>query len=146
MAAREGSQEADGGGARSAPTPAKAQSAQPELLKAVRGLKKRQASRRQSGVGDDRVMKLAQKLQSLIHLAEGTGDRDEARRHVRMAENSAAAKAEGQGAAPGSNKESGKNKQVDIEALITEVVQSVNRELALRRERRQEDPDGGSWW
>jgi hypothetical protein len=40
-----------------------------------------------------------------------------------MAENSAAAKAEGQGAAPGSNKESGKNKQVDIESLITEVVQ-----------------------
>ena len=82
----------------------------------------------------------------MIHLAEGTGDRDEARRHVRMAENSAAARAEGQGAAPGSNKESGKNKQVDIESLITEVVQSVNRELALRRERRQEDPDGGSWW
>jgi hypothetical protein len=26
------------------------------------------------------------------------------------------------------------------------VVQSVNRELSLRRERRQEDPDGGSWW
>jgi hypothetical protein len=63
-----------------------------------------------------------------------------------MAENSAAAKAEGQGAAPGSNKESGKNKQVDIESLITEVVQSVNRELSLRRERRPEDPDGGSWW
>jgi hypothetical protein len=146
MAAREAGAESNAGGARSAPTPARTESAQPELLKAVRGLKKRQASRRQAGVGDDRVMKLARKLQSLIHLAEGTGDRDEARRHVRMAENSAAAKAEGQGAAPGSNKESGKNKQVDIESLITEVVQSVNRELSLRRERRQEDPDGGSWW
>lgn len=146
MAAQEASRDAESGRTRSAPTPRRTQSAEPELLKAVRGLKKRQASRNQSGVGDDRVMKLARKLQSLIHLAEGTGDRDEARRHVRMAENSAAARAEGQGAAPGSNKESGKNKQVDIESLITEVVQSVNRELALRRERRQEDPDGGSWW
>ncbi len=145
-AAQEASREAETGGARPASTPRKSTSAQPELLKAVRGLKKRQASRSQAGVGDDRVMKLARKLQSLIHLAEGTGDQNEARRHVRMAENSAAARAEGQGAVPGSNKESTKNKQVDIEALITEVVQSVNRELALRRERRQEDPDGGSWW
>ncbi len=141
--------EAAGGetaGARSAPTPQKPASAEPELLRAVRGLKRRRGASSSTGVGEDRVMKLARKLQSLIHLAEGTGDRNEARRHVRMAENSAAARAEGQGATPGGSTESGKRKQVDIEALVTEVVQSVNRELALRRERRQEDPDGGNWW
>jgi hypothetical protein len=61
-----------------------------------------------------------------------------------MAEDSAAARSEGQGVG-----ESGGDKgiaQADIESLVTEVVQSVNRELSLRRERRQEDPDGGNWW
>jgi hypothetical protein len=37
-------------------------------------------------------------------------------------------------------------KNVDIEALGREVLETVNRELELRRERRQEDPDVNLWW
>ena len=146
-AAREAANDAESTGARSAPTPAKAaKSAEPELLRAARGLRKSRNARRKSGQGDDRVMKLARKLQSLIHLAEGTGDQNEARRHVRMAENSEAARREGQGQVGAEAGASNKNQQVDIEALVSEVVQSVNSELAMRRQRRQEDPDGGNWW
>jgi len=127
---------------RPGPTPRTAPA--PQVVQLQRGLRRRKSSRRQAGQGDDRVMKLAKKLQSLIHLAQGTGDRDEARRHVRMAEDSAAARSEGQqvGASGGGKG----NSHADIESLVTEVVRSVNRELALRRERRQEDPDGGNWW
>jgi hypothetical protein len=35
---------------------------------------------------------------------------------------------------------------VDIDALVNEVVRTANSELAMRRQRRQEDPDGGKWW
>jgi hypothetical protein len=124
--------------------PAQASSPTPQVVQMKRGLRRRKSARRKTGQGDDRVMKLAKKLEGLIHLAQGTGDRDEARRQVRMAEDSAAARSEGQGVG-----ESGGDKgiaQADIESLVTEVVQSVNRELSLRRERRQEDPDGGNWW
>ena len=129
----------------SRPRPAQKASPEAQVVQQLqRGLRRRKSARRQTGQGDDRVMKLAKKLQSLIHLAQGTGDRDEARRHVRMAEDSAAARSEGQNIGESGGGKS--NAQADIESLVTEVVQSVNRELALRRERRQEDPDGGNWW
>jgi hypothetical protein len=102
-------------------------------------------ARRSTGIGDDRVMKLARKLESLVHLAEGIGDRDAARRQVRMAEDSAAAKAEGQGGI-GATEAGNRGRQLDIEALGREVLEMVNRELETRRERRQEDPDGHVWW
>jgi hypothetical protein len=116
-----------------------------QVARALTALKAGPGPRRTEGVGADRVMKLARKLQQLIHLAEGVGDRDAARRQVRMAEDSAAARGEGQAA--GSALEGGVNKQVDIEALGREVLQMVSRELETRRERRQEDPDGRNvWW
>lgn len=118
---------------------------EPQVIRTARNLRRGRKTRRSQGIGDDRVMKLAQKLQSLIHLAQGTGDRDEARRHVRMAEDSQAARGEAQAGTQNSGTGSG-DTQVDIESLVSEVVQQVNRELSLRRERRQEDPDGGSWW
>jgi hypothetical protein len=116
-----------------------------QVVKALTGLKAGGGARKAQGVGDDRVMKLARKLQQLIHLAEGAGDRDAARRQVRMAEDSAQARSEGQG--PGGTAEGGSTKQVDIEALGREVLEMVSRELEMRRERRQEDPDGRNvWW
>ena len=129
----------------SRPRAATATAPSQQVVQMQRGLRRRKSARRQSGQGDDRVMKLAKKLESLIHIAQGTGDRDEARRQVRMAEDSSAARAEGQGGV-GESGGGKSNAQADIESLVTEVVQSVNRELALRRERRQEDPDGGNWW
>jgi len=146
QAARDAAAGEESTGARSAPTPSKSGSTEPQLLRAVKGLQKTRRARTQGGQGDDRVMKLAKRLQSLIHLAEGTGDRNEARRHVRMAEDSAAARQEGQGTAGAEAGASQRDAQVDIDALVNEVVRSANSELAMRRQRRQEDPDGGKWW
>lgn len=113
-------------------------------VKMVRSLKaagRKPGARRAAGVGGDRVMKLAQRLESLIHIAEGSGDRDAARRQVRMAEDSAAARAEGQGGA-GASGAGNKSKKLDVEALSLEVLSMVEQELKTRRERRPEDPDG----
>lgn len=117
-----------------------------QVVKALTGLRSSGGARSNEGVGGDRVMKLARKLQQLIHLADGAGDRDAARRQVRMAEDSAQARSEGQGGAVAGN-DAGATKQVDIEALGREVLEMVSRELEMRRERRQEDPDGRNvWW
>ena len=62
-------------------------------------------------MGDDKVMKLAKRLQGLIHLAEQR--RDDARRQVRMAEDSSAAKSEGQGL--GEDSQSQGDDQVSIQ-------------------------------
>jgi hypothetical protein len=61
-----------------------------------------------------------------------------------MAEDSAAAKAEGQGALAGS--EGGSERQVDIDALGREVLSAVTRELEMRRERRMEEGDERDFW
>lgn len=96
-------------------------------------------------MGDDQVMKLAKKLQSLIHLAEGRRAQGDARSQVRMAEDSAAARGEGQ-ASPGTA-EGGHDSSIDIDSLIRQVVDASTGELDLRRERRQEDSDErGGWW
>jgi hypothetical protein len=95
---------------------------------------------RTSSVGEDRVMKLAGKLRSLIHLAEVENRRDEARKHARLSAEeapkveSAEAAGEQAGASEG-----------DVQALIQEIVSAVNREMDLRRERRQED-NHEPWW
>jgi len=97
----------------------------------------------QDGLGADRLMKLVRKLQQLVFLADS--QRDAAMRQVRLAEDSASARAEGQ-AAPTQSGDS-KSHQVDIEALSQEVLQHVQRELESRSERRQEEPDNRSpWW
>ena len=99
--------------------------------------KKGQSVHGSSGVGDNRIMKLAKRLQGLVLLAENNR-RDEARNQVRLAANeapkaSAPASGQGGGATPG-----------QLDALIQEVVQAVGRELEMRRERTQEESDG--WW
>ena|GEM_PF-4838727 len=92
-----------------------------------------------SGMGEDKVMKLAGKLRSLIHLAEVQKRRDEARQYARLSADEAPAVA----AAPAAQDTSQASKG-DVEALIQEVLSAVNREMELRRERRQED--GHEYW
>jgi len=99
-----------------------------------------------AGGGDDRVTKLVKKLQGLIHLAEAEGRLADARAQVRMAEDSASAKAEGQGPV-GATREGGeKGQKQDIDALGREVLEVVTRELEFRRSRRVEDHDESNWW
>lgn len=101
-------------------------------------------SRGHDGVGASNVMKLANKLMNLIHLAEVERKVQEAQKHVRMAENTADARAEGGAGAGGG--ETGGDQNMNIKALQQEVLSSVLRELELNQQRR-EDPDGRNiWW
>jgi hypothetical protein len=93
-----------------------------------------------SGMGEDRVMKLAGKLRSLIHLAEVENRQGEARSQARLSADEAPSV---QTAAPVDAVESASDG--DVEALIQEIVSAVNREMNLRRERRQEDSHE-PWW
>ena len=97
-----------------------------------------------SGVGPDKVMKLAGKLRSLIHLAEG-GRMGDAQRQAKLAHGD---RPEGQMEQGGdlSNSETAAKQSVDIEALAREVLEVVNREMELRQERRQEESDANVWW
>ena len=102
-------------------------------------------ARTSQGTGADQISKLARRLQTLITAAEGTGaGRSAARRQVRMAEDSAAARAEGQAAADKGGKT--RESQADIDALQREVLSAVTRELEMRRERRMEGGDERDWW
>ena len=102
------------------------------------------ASTSQSAVGADKVMKLAQKLKSLIHLAKG-GNVAEAQRHAKLAHADRPDKSIEKGGDVGSS-ETAARQSVDIEALGREVLEVVNRELEMRQERRQEDSDVNIWW
>lgn len=93
--------------------------------------------------GDDRVSKLVKRLTDLIHLAETERRLSEAQAQVRMAEDTAAARAEGSAPAEDSG---GQATKLDIESFSREVLEVVNRELELRRERRTEDGDESNWW
>ncbi len=95
-----------------------------------------------SGGGDDRVSKLVKRLTDLIHLAENERRLSEAQRQVRMAEDTAAARAEGSAPIGAS----GSNTKLDIEVFSREVLEVVNRELEHRRERRTEDGDESGTW
>jgi hypothetical protein len=100
------------------------------------------------GVGDDKMMKLVKKLQSLIHLAENQRGLSDAQRQVRLAAADAPSARATDGAGDKGSAEAAAKQNVDIEALAREVLETVNRELELRRERRPEDSEGGSdvWW
>jgi hypothetical protein len=100
------------------------------------------------GVGDDKMMKLVKKLQSLIHLAENQRGLSDAQRQVRLAAADAPSARAADGAGDKGAAEASAKQNVDIEALAREVLETVNRELELRRERRPEDSEGGSdvWW
>ncbi len=104
-----------------------------------------ESTARRAAGAEDRLSKLVRRLQDLIHLAEDQNRLAEARGQVRLAEDSAEARAEGQahaqGAGPNADAESH-----DIEALGREVLDAVSKELELRRSRRMEDGDESPWW
>ena len=111
-------------------------------VRRVQGFRPLRGSRasRQNGVGEDRIMKLAGKLRSLIHLAEDQNRRDEARKHARLSADEAP-EVRPAGPTASGTEPSG----ADVQALIQEVVTAVGREMELRRERRQED-NHEPWW
>ena len=114
------------------------------VARGMTGLSPGSGSARAPSAAMDRVSKLAKRLQDLIAMAENQ-NRGGARQEVRMAEDSGAARAEGQ-SAPAAAEEA-RDASADIDTLAREVTEQVTRELEMRRERRQEDPDGRSiWW
>jgi hypothetical protein len=114
------------------------------VARGMTGLSPGSGSARAPSASMDRVSKLAKRLQELIAMAENQ-NRGGARQEVRMAEDSGAARAEGQ-SAPAAAEEA-RDASADIDTLAREVTEQVTRELEMRRERRQEDPDGRSiWW
>lgn len=98
-----------------------------------------------AGVGEDNISKLSRRLRDLIHLAEVKNRRDEARQGVRMAEDSASAREEGQ-ASPHQPESGANSDQVDIDALAREVLSHVQNEMALHKERRIDGGDTGDFW
>ena len=114
------------------------------VARGMTGLKPGGSSAGASSQAMNKVTKLAKRLQDLIALADGQ-NRSGARQQVRMAEDSGAARAEGHSAQGPSAQ--GRDSTADIGSLAREVTEQVTRELEMRRERRQEDPDGRSiWW
>ncbi|MEN9787364.1 MAG: hypothetical protein RLZZ299_2628 [Pseudomonadota bacterium] len=110
----------------------------------VRGRAVRSAATARRAAGaEDRLSRLVRRLQDLIHLAEDQNRLAEARSQVRMAEDSAEARAEGQGPVVGASADTAK---ADIEALGRDVLDAVTKELELRRARRMEDGDESPWW
>lgn len=126
-------------------SPRMAETVRTEVLQPVQVLRPgaRSSAVTQQGVGSSKVMKLANKLMKLIHLAESQG-RGDAHKHVRMAEDSAAARAEG-GADGQGGAESGDDRRMNIKVLQRDVLQAVLRELEDMRWRREE-PNGPSIW
>lgn len=125
-------------------SPRKARSSA-RVVRGFTGLRPISTAQGGAGVGEDKVMKLAKRLRNLIHLAENQG-RDVARQGVRMAEDSASARAEGQ-SAPTQPDGGGNKRQIDIDALGREVLEEVQRMTEMRRER---NLTGGQeqdmWW
>ncbi len=97
-----------------------------------------------SGSGSGEVvslatMRLLRRLQQLVHIAETDRRLLEAQRRVRMAEDSAHARAEA-ASAPGADA-AGDAQPVDLDTLGREVLAAVTDKLATRNDRRLEDPD-----
>jgi hypothetical protein len=86
------------------------------------------------------TMRLIRRLQQLVHIAETDRRLLEAQRRVRMAEDSAHARAEAS-AAPGTTDSAGDAQPIDLDTLGREVLAAVNDKLASRNDRRLEDPD-----
>ena len=89
-------------------------------------------------MGASGLTKLAGKLMKLIHLAESERRLADAQKQVRMAEESAEARADG-----GAGQSGGESveKVMNIKALRQDVISAVLQELELMKSRR-EDPDG----
>lgn len=93
------------------------------------------------GVPLSKIQELASKLEYLVDLAER--DRQAARAQVRMAEDSAAARAEGSGGRPDGGRAS---EPMAMQALRKEVFESLMREFELRESRNPGDPEGFGYW
>lgn len=87
--------------------------------------------------GDARVGKLASKLQDLILVVEKEHALNEAKRRVRLAEDSAEALAE---ASPGAS--GGEPEPLDLDQVVDQVVDGVKQEQEKRRQRCSEDSNG----
>ena len=92
----------------------------------------------------NKVTQLAKRLQELIAMAESQ-NRSGARQQVRMAEDSTPRRQRGN-LRPHQQTRGGMRPQI-LTTLTRQVTEQVTHELQVRRERRQEDPDGRSiWW
>ena len=87
-----------------------------------------------------RVMKLAERLRGLVHLAEVDRRADEAQRQVRRAEASADAAPD---AAPAAEDE---GSDISLEELQREVFEAVQRELNAMKDRFEGGSNGDGWW
>ncbi len=92
---------------------------------------------------DDKISRLAQKLENLVLLAEDNR-RDEARQGVRMAEDSHSAVAEGKS---GGESQQSRDHSIDIDALAQEVLFAFEQEVALRKiSSFDESSNTDVWW
>ena len=92
------------------------------------------------GAGESKLMKLSQKLMSLIHLAEVERREDEAARQVRRSDEKVEAPSTSR--AGQTEAEDG----VTLAALQREVLDAVQRELEMMRERGEGGRHGDFWW
>jgi hypothetical protein len=120
------------------PGPSKARG-EPELPRALTRLTRGQSGSASGDVVSLSTMRLIRRLQQLVHIAEVDRRILEAQRRVRMAEDSAHARAEA-ASAPGADS-SGEQQPVDLDTLGREVLAAVNDKLDSRNDRRPEDPD-----
>lgn len=95
-----------------------------------------------NGLGATRVMKLADKLMGLIHLAENSRQKD-AQDQVRMAQDSLEARAEGGAKFPGLSVE---DHDMNIEQLRKSVLESVMEAFEDKEQRSPGEQDGGKRW
>jgi hypothetical protein len=97
-------------------------------------------TRSTEGAGAGRLMALSQKLMDLIHLAEVERKQGDAQRQVRRSDE----KVEGPvgGVAEDADAASG----VTLESLQRDVLEAVQRELELIRDRGEGGSNGGIWW
>ena len=100
-----------------------------------------QSSDANQGIGASGVMRLAGKLQQLIHLAEHERKLSEARSHVRMASEESRSEVEGGLMGGGESPDAGMN----LELLQEEVLREVQRRLEIEQQRSGES-DGNGWW
>ena len=99
------------------------------------------SSRSSEGLGASNVMKLAGKLQRLIHLAEDERRLRDAQAQVRMSEEKP-----GEGALAHGPNATPNDKTPDIGSLQRDVLHAVMHEIEWHKKRRQEDPDGPDRW
>lgn len=110
---------------------------------ALRNLQAKGSAKAVDGKGASRVTKLADKLMSLIHLAEADRRVGDAQSQVRMAETGASADAGAD--SKGAAQSSGEQEVLNIKALQRDVLEAVMRELELIQARGDSN-EHNFWW